>query len=48
MTYLMNQSMNYEGVCRTAPATSGLLNSLLDTRSFGYRPPFECDPCWQV
>ena len=22
----MNESMNYEGVCRTAPATPGLLN----------------------
>ena len=27
MNELINQSINYEGVCRTAPATPGLLKS---------------------
>ena len=28
MTYLINQLISYKGVCRTAPATPGLVNKL--------------------
>ena len=30
MTHLINQLINYEAVCRTAPATPGLLNMGID------------------
>ena len=48
MNQLVNESINYKGVCRTAPATPGLLNILDKTgwvdrvqtlADFSGRPP---------